>query len=275
VKTLVTEDCEAVVRCLQDVRCMEGRNGDNILCPFQCHLCHFRNIKKRDLFARNLKDLNLVCGIGRANLDALWARRPGAVKSNLTLVLRIVKVQEEAHGIPKGQMFRPQGPHPVEDKFGMMTAVVLLDHSYAGFNAATVQFSTIHKTQLAVSNYERTTALDMRKRKVNWECKLSRYVEHPTFTFHNDMKDQLRSMLSKDFKDIKYALLPRTVSYKRGSDGMTHVRRMNGIAIQVANNVDISASDCRAAKQDKYTAHSLRESNYNNKELESPLTYRS
>jgi hypothetical protein len=72
------------------------------------------------------------------------------------------------------------------------------------------------------------------------------------------MKDQLWSMMSKDFKDIEYPLLPHKVNYKRGSDGMTLVRRMNGIAIQVAKNVDISASDCRAAKQDKYTAHSLR-----------------
>jgi hypothetical protein len=60
-------------------------------------------------------------------------------------------------------MFRPQGPHPVEDKFGMMTVVVLLDHSLnAGINAATVQFNTVRKTRSAVSNYERTNAPEMR-----------------------------------------------------------------------------------------------------------------
>jgi hypothetical protein len=60
-------------------------------------------------------------------------------------------------------MFRPQDPHPVEDTFGMMTAVVLLDHSLnAGINAAMVQFNTIRKTRSAVSNYERTTAPEMR-----------------------------------------------------------------------------------------------------------------
>jgi hypothetical protein len=158
VKTLVTEDVEAVVRRLQYVRCMEGQNGANLLCPFQCDLCHFRNIKKCDPFASDLKDLNLLCGIRRANLDAFWARRPGTVKSNLTLMLRMMKVQEESHGIPRGQIFRPQGPHPLEDTFGMTTAVVLLDHSLnAGINAATVQFNTIRKTRSAMSNYERTT----------------------------------------------------------------------------------------------------------------------
>jgi hypothetical protein len=85
------------------------------------------------------------------------------VKSNLTLMLRIAKVQEEDHGIPRGHMFRPQGPHPVEDTFGMMTAVVLLDHSLnVGINAATVQFNTVRKTRSAMSNYERTTAPETR-----------------------------------------------------------------------------------------------------------------
>jgi hypothetical protein len=134
----VTEDGEAVVRRLQDVMCTEGQNEDNLVCPFQCDLCHFWNIKKRDPFSSNLRDLILLCGIQRSNFDALWARRPGTVKSNLTLMLRTVKVQEEDHGIPRGHMFRPQGPHPVEDTFGMMTSVVLLDHSLnAGINAAT------------------------------------------------------------------------------------------------------------------------------------------
>jgi hypothetical protein len=78
-------------------------------------------------------------------------------------MLIIVKVQEEDHGIPRGHMFQPQGPHPVEDMFGMMTAMVLLDHSLnAGINAATVQFNTVRKTRSAMSNYERTTAPEMR-----------------------------------------------------------------------------------------------------------------
>jgi hypothetical protein len=105
----------------------------------------------------------MLSGIRRANFDAFWAIIPGTVKSNLTLMLRIVKVQEEAHGIPRGQMFRPQGHHPLEDTFGMMTSVVLIDRSLnAGINASTVQFNTIHKTWSAMSNYESTAAPEMR-----------------------------------------------------------------------------------------------------------------
>jgi hypothetical protein len=96
-------------------------------------------------------------------LDAFWARRPGTVKSNLTLILRIVRVEEEDYGIPRGHMFRTQGHHPVEDTFRIMTAVVLLDHSLnAGINAATVQFNIVRKTRSAMPNYERTTAPEMR-----------------------------------------------------------------------------------------------------------------
>jgi hypothetical protein len=163
VKTLVTEYGEAVVRRLQDGRCTEGRNGDNLACPFQCDSCHLRNIKKRDPFSSDLRDLRLLYGIRRANLDAFWARTPGTVNINLTLMLSIVKVQEEDHGIPRGHMFRPQGPDPVEDTFGIMNAVVLLDHSLnAGINPAKVKFNTVRKTRSAMSNYERTTAPEMR-----------------------------------------------------------------------------------------------------------------
>jgi hypothetical protein len=56
-KTLVTEDGEDVVRRLQDVWYMQGRNGDNLICPFQCVLCHFQIIKKRDPFSSDLKVL--------------------------------------------------------------------------------------------------------------------------------------------------------------------------------------------------------------------------
>jgi hypothetical protein len=61
-----------MVRQLQDTgHCLVRRDGDNLVCPFQCDLCHFRNIKKQDPFASDLQDLNLLRGIRRANLDVL------------------------------------------------------------------------------------------------------------------------------------------------------------------------------------------------------------
>jgi hypothetical protein len=63
------------------------------------------------------------------------------------------------------------------------------------------------------------------------------------------MKEQLQAMTNKEFKDIKYALFPRTVKYKR-SDGM--MLTTNGIAIQVAKIANTSSSYFRAAMAEKW-----------------------
>jgi hypothetical protein len=34
---------------------------------------------------------------------------------------------------------------------------------------------------------------------------------HPAFAFRDSMKEQLQAMMKKEFKDIKYALSPRTI----------------------------------------------------------------
>jgi hypothetical protein len=70
-----------------------------------------------------------------------------------------VKVHTNIHGIDTGTMFRPQGPHTVEDTPAMMLDVALLDHSLnAGTNKDHVKFNTIRKTRSAISNLERTSA---------------------------------------------------------------------------------------------------------------------
>jgi hypothetical protein len=95
-------------------------------------------------------------------LGAFWARRLGPVKSNLTLVLMIVEVQEGTHVIPRRKNVPPTRASPGGDMFGMI-AVVLLDHSLnAGTNAAILQFNTICKNHSDMSNYERTTEPEMR-----------------------------------------------------------------------------------------------------------------
>jgi hypothetical protein len=48
----------------------QARLGDNFLCPFQCDLCHFRNIKGYNPGQDLVKDKDLLVAIRRANLDA-------------------------------------------------------------------------------------------------------------------------------------------------------------------------------------------------------------
>jgi hypothetical protein len=52
---------------------------------------------------------------------------------------RLVRVRKIVKGIKCGPMFRPQFPHPVDDTFGMMMTVALLDHFLnAGVHETTV-----------------------------------------------------------------------------------------------------------------------------------------
>ena len=42
------EELEGVNDPDMELRFKQARNGDNLMCPFQCDLCHFRNIQFRD-----------------------------------------------------------------------------------------------------------------------------------------------------------------------------------------------------------------------------------
>jgi hypothetical protein len=46
-----------------------ARDGDHLMCPFQCDHCHFYNIQNRRPGAKVQDDVFLIC-IRRANLDA-------------------------------------------------------------------------------------------------------------------------------------------------------------------------------------------------------------
>ena len=64
-------------------RFMEARNGDHLMCPFQCDECHFWNIQGQGPDEDSWKDRRLLMCIRRASLDALWAREPSTVAANL------------------------------------------------------------------------------------------------------------------------------------------------------------------------------------------------
>lgn len=67
-----------------DLRFLRARDGDNLVTPFQCDLCHFRNLMNRDPIPRLAQDVRVLKLIRRANLDALWSREPSTVRGNLT-----------------------------------------------------------------------------------------------------------------------------------------------------------------------------------------------
>mgnify|MGYP000040298935 CR=1 FL=1 len=57
--------------------------------PFQCELCHFRNVMKRNPEKSNPVDNELLDFMRRANLDAFWSREPTSVSANLKEAKRV------------------------------------------------------------------------------------------------------------------------------------------------------------------------------------------
>lgn len=133
-----------------ELRFKVARMGDFLITPFQCDLCHFRNITLRDPMLRNSKDMLLLKDIRQANLDAFWSREPGTVSGNFSQITRMEAIGDE-YGLVT---VSPElGPFPLGDTFGMLAAVCLLRRSLdAGRTENMIQFSTARKLRSAYSN---------------------------------------------------------------------------------------------------------------------------
>ena len=134
-----------------------ARAGDHLLTTFQCTLCHFRNIYKRDPVYESREDEWAQLCITRANLDAFWARRSSTVKGNLLEVIRLMKILKDLR-IENPCPDTPRGPFPVEDVHGMVPAMVSLQRSMDhGRNSKTIQWDTMRGIRSGISNFIHTT----------------------------------------------------------------------------------------------------------------------
>lgn len=134
-----------------ELRFQTARNGDHLMCPFQCDLCHFRRLKGRDpLYGFRPDDVTLLC-IRRANLDAFWSREPDSVRANLREVREILS-NGELLGI---DMLGELGPYPFDDCFGMRPAIAFLLKSRKGgrHDQHQIKYSSARKVRSAFSNY--------------------------------------------------------------------------------------------------------------------------
>jgi hypothetical protein len=134
----------------EEKRFTMGRNGDHLMCPYQCDLCHFRNIQKRDPLFENRKDRLLLQCIQRALLDAFWAREPSTVCACLRGAKRLEEIGDSL-GIRA--VSPPMGPYSQEDTFGMALVVCILIRSLdPGLTEEFVQFSTACNLRSVYSN---------------------------------------------------------------------------------------------------------------------------
>ena len=153
-------------------------------------------------------DRNLLTAIRQSNLDSFWGRAPSTVANNLRSMLKVVRTMREEYGVSSAhRYFPPQGPHPLEDTFGMFAACVMLEHSLnPGMNEATVQFGTIRKTRSALSNYSHTTVGHLTNPVLVGGLKGIRYnfSESPMYGLWFDrFKDGCHSRMGDDIRPDK------------------------------------------------------------------------
>lgn len=140
------EDDEGVVwkRKKETERFTVARNGDHVVCPFQCDQCIFRLLRKREPDLQSAAHRLLLACIRRANLDAFGSREKRTVEGTLNAMKRAIAASELV-GLRGG--YPAPGPFPLEDVCGYEVAIqMLLCSKKPGKNDATyTQFDTIRK----------------------------------------------------------------------------------------------------------------------------------
>ena len=145
-------DPELVMPAAEKDRYQRGRDGDCWVCPFQCELCHFRNVYRRDPVPESRTDSNFVIYCRRANLDAMWARSSATVAKTLRVLFRSQEVATDLFDIPNPFPYRE--PFPLQDDFGIVAAILFLEESRRpGRNTASVQWDTARGLTSAVTNF--------------------------------------------------------------------------------------------------------------------------
>jgi hypothetical protein len=146
----VDEDGELLEEENDSLRFKEARAGDHLMVPFQCELCHFRNITLRDPEGHSARDNEVLDTVRRANLDAFWIRESTTVSSNLREALRMERMTFRL-GLPCVTPL--MGPWALTDEVGMLAAIAVLDRSLdKGNYEETVQWDTFRRTMSTVTN---------------------------------------------------------------------------------------------------------------------------
>jgi hypothetical protein len=150
VKVLLDDDGEELVDPSESSRFKEARAGDHLMTPFQCKLCHFRNIMARNPVMSHAKDRAIWEFSRQANLDAFWCRAKSTVASNLWAGLQMEKTADN-YGMPS--IVPQMGPLPLDDSVGMKAAIAVLDRSLdSGVYSECVRWGTFRKTRSAITN---------------------------------------------------------------------------------------------------------------------------
>ena len=129
-----------------DQRYQTGRDGDHLMgIPFECDLCHFRNVMERDPVDGNVQDDFTLLAIRRGCLDAMWSRETSTVSGNFRRLQRDYKDSMEVFSIKEPMPVI--GTDEVKDRVGMGITLMTLNSSLrTGRYLDTIQWDTMRKT---------------------------------------------------------------------------------------------------------------------------------
>ena len=134
-----------------ELRYLHARRGDHLMVPFQCDLCHFRNIMGRNPWLSKWQDHEIMEYIRRAILDSFWSRESSTVAFNLREARRMETKVSDRLEMPS--ITPPMGPFPLCDECGMSGAMAMLDRSLdPGRCADHVQHGVFRKVRSSITN---------------------------------------------------------------------------------------------------------------------------
>jgi hypothetical protein len=156
--------------------------GDHLMTPFQCELCHFHNIFKREPETYDLEEVETIEFLHRCCKDALWSRETSVVENNLRKAMRGRK--SARFKFPGEMAIPPMGPYPLSDTFGMKATMVVLDRSLdPGKYVIFVQWDTFRKARSAVTNRAQAGISGLEDTMGAYEKKRVWISKVPTHTF--------------------------------------------------------------------------------------------
>ena len=137
-------------------RYRKGRDGDHLMgIPFECDLCHFRNLTHRDPIWGHPRDENMLTNIRGAVLDASWSRATGTVTANLRRIQLDYRAAESMFDIrdPLPHLGNPE----LRDRVGMGVAITTLHSSLRpGKYSGHLQYDSMRKTPTWFGNVWRS-----------------------------------------------------------------------------------------------------------------------
>ena len=134
-----------------------ARRGDHLMTPFECDLCIFRKLKKRDPLEGHAQDNLLLGVIRRMNLDAFWSRASSTVIGNA----RRAEMMVELAGLMGLEgPFEELQEYDLEDHCGyQVAATTLLQSRRPGrHDSLYTQFQTIRKQRTTFGNQVRAAS---------------------------------------------------------------------------------------------------------------------